>query len=365
MRRRSSAQATSRNRRRARARRLRYASDTEPGIRRRRVGKGFSYRAPDGTRVCDPAVLARIRALAIPPAYGDVWICADARGHLQATGRDARGRKQYRYHADWRDWRDARKFRRLLRFGARLPALRAALRRDIARDGLPREKVMAIMARVMMATSMRVGSPEYARTNHSYGLTTLRSRHVVFRRDGRALFRFPGKGGKPWETPLADRRLVRLVKQCARLPGRALFQYQDAEGVHAAGARQFNDYLRATMGERFSAKDFRTWAGTLTVTALLARTPVPTRGGERARRAVVRDAIAVAADQLGNTAAICRRAYVCPRVLEGWRTGLLQRVVPSDAPPHSRRLEKSALRFLERCMDDDHGRGGKAARRTT
>jgi DNA topoisomerase IB len=210
--------------RRARTGALRHASDCEPGITRRRAGRGFVYLDAKGARVRDEATLARVRALAIPPAYTDVWICADRRGHLQATGRDARGRKQYRYHVAWQHRRDARKYRRLLRFAERLPALRARQRRDRRLDGLPRDKVLAIMTAVMMATSIRIGNAEYARSNHSYGLTTLRSRHVTFGRDGTVTFRFPGKSGQKREALIADRRLVRLVRRCSRLPGPALFQ---------------------------------------------------------------------------------------------------------------------------------------------
>ncbi|MES2403951.1 MAG: DNA topoisomerase IB [Pseudomonadota bacterium] len=337
--------------RRARARALRYVSDGEPGIRRRRVGRGFAYLDADGKRVHDEATLARIRALAIPPAYADVWICADARGHLQATGRDARGRKQYRYHAAWQDRRDAKKYRRLLRFAERLPALRARLRRDRRLDGLPRDKVLAVMTAVMMATSIRVGNAEYARTNHSYGLTTLRSRHVTFRRDGTAVLRFAGKSGQKREAELTDRRLVRLVRRCSRLTGPALFQYDD-DGVHRrATAAQLNDYLRDTLGERFSAKDFRTWAGTLTVIACLACTPLPERGGKRAQRAAIKHAIDVAAERLGNTPAVARKAYVCPQVLDGWVAGDLHRFVPEADVTHPRRLEKRAIRLLRHCLD--------------
>ena len=337
--------------RRARARALRYVNDGEPGIRRRRVGRGFAYLDADGKRVHDEATLARIRALAIPPAYADVWICADARGHLQATGRDARGRKQYRYHAAWQDRRDAKKYRRLLRFAERLPALRARLRRDRRLDGLPRDKVLAVMTAVMMATSIRVGNAEYARTNHSYGLTTLRSRHVTFRRDGTAVLRFAGKSGQKREAELTDRRLVRLVRHCSRLTGPALFQYDD-DGVHRrATAAQLNDYLRDTLGERFSAKDFRTWAGTLTVIACLACTPLPERGGKRAQRAAIKHAIDVAAERLGNTPAVARKAYVCPQVLDGWVAGDLHRFVPEADVTHPRRLEKRAIRLLRHCLD--------------
>ncbi len=332
-------------------RKLRYASDREPGIVRRRTGRGFVYLDAKGVRVRDEATLARIRALAIPPAYVDVWICADRRGHLQATARDARGRKQYRYHVAWRHSRDARKYRRLLRFGQRLPALRVRLRRDRRLEGLPRDKVLAVMTAVMMATSIRVGNAEYARTNHSFGLTTLRSRHVTFARGGTATLRFPGKGGQTREAVLTDRRLVRQVRRCSRLSGPALFQYDD-EGVHRrATAAQLNEYLRDSLGERFSAKDFRTWAGTLTVIACLARTPLPARGGERAKRAAVRRAIAAAAEELGNTPAVARKSYVCPQVVTGWLGGDLHRRVPADRVGRPRRLEKAAIRFLKHCLD--------------
>jgi DNA topoisomerase IB len=304
-----------------------------------------------GARVCDEATLARIRALAIPPAYTDVWICADRRGHLQATGRDARGRKQYRYHVAWQHRRDARKYRRLLRFAERLPALRARQRRDRRLDGLRRDKVLAIMTAVMMATSIRIGNAEYARTNHSYGLTTLRSRHVTFGRDGTATFRFPGKSGQEREAVLADRRLVRLVRRCSRLAGPVLFQYED-EGEHRrATAAEINEYLRDTLGERFSAKDFRTWAGTLTVIACLARTPLPARGGARARHAMIKHAIDLASEQLGNTPAVARKAYVCPQVLDAWMAGDLHRLVPEGDAAHPRRLEKKAIRLLRHCLD--------------
>src|SRR6185312_4219560 len=326
--------------RHARVRELRRASDREAGITRRRAGRGFVYLDATGARIRDEADLARIRALAIPPAYSDVWICADRRGHLQATGRDARGRKQYRYHVAWQHRREAKKYRRLLRFAQWLPVLRARLHRDCRLEGLPRDKVLAIMTEVMMATSIRVGNAEYARTNHSYGLTTLRSRHVTFGRDGTALFHFPGKSGQTRESVLADRRLARLVRRCSRLPGPALFQYEDDGEHRRATASQLNDYLHDTLGERFSAKDFRTWAGTLTVIAGLARTPLPARSGMRARRAAIRHAIDLAAEQLGNTPAVARKAYVCPQVIDAWVIGDLHRLVPDADAAYPRRLEK-------------------------
>jgi DNA topoisomerase IB len=206
------------------------------------------------------------------------------------------------------------------------------------------------MTAVMMATSIRVGNAEYARTNHSYGLTTLRTRHVTFRRDGTAVLSFPGKSGQKREAELNDRRLVRLVRRCSRLSGPSLFQYDD-EGVHRrATAAQLNEYLRDTLGERFSAKDFRTWAGTLAVIACLAGTPLPVRGGKRARRAAIKHAIDLAAEELGNTPAVARKAYVCPQVLDGWVTGDLHRLVPEADVAHRGRLEKRAIRLLRRCL---------------
>lgn len=334
------------------AARLHYVGDSEPGITRRRAGKGFAYRTAKGKPVRATSTLKRIRALAIPPAYRDVWICSDPKGHLQATGRDARARKQYRYHPDWRKFRDADKYRRLVRFGQRLPALRRRLRKDLGLAGLPHEKVLAVVVSLLMETRIRIGNDEYASSNHSYGLTTLRSRHVKFLRDGRAHFHFRGKSGQKNETVLDDKRLARLVRRCQRLPGQALFQYVDDEGDrHRVDSTQVNDYLRDTMGEAFSAKDFRTWVGTLTAIALLARTPLPDGGGERAQRTTIANIIKSVAVALGNTAAVCRKAYICPEIFDPWRSGDLQRIVPAAVVGHPRQLETRALRLLKRCLN--------------
>ena len=330
---------------------LHYSSDAEPGITRRRVGRGFAYYAPGGRQVRDRRVLSRIRSLAIPPAYRDVWICTDAAGHLQATGRDARGRKQYRYHPQWRENRDTEKYRRLLRFGKALPVLRRRLRSDLARTGLPREKVLAVVVSLLLETRIRIGNDEYANSNHSYGLTTLRSRHVGFLRSGRARFHFRGKSGQVREVILDDRRLARLVRSCQRLPGQALFQYLDDDGErHPVDSTQVNAYIRDAMGEEFSAKDFRTWVGTLTAIALLARTPLPEEGGERAQRASIAAIVKEVAAELGNTPAVCRKAYVCPDVFESWQSGGLHPLVPEAAVSHPRQLEAKALRLLRRCL---------------
>jgi DNA topoisomerase IB len=330
---------------------LRYASDFEPGISRQRAGRGFAYRDPSGRPVRDHATLSRIRALAIPPAYRDVWICADPAGHLQATGRDARGRKQYRYHPQWRAQRDTEKYRRLLRFGRALPALRRRLRGDLARQGLPREKVMAVVVSLLLETRIRIGNDEYASSNHSYGLTTLRSRHVAFLRSGRARFHFRGKSGQVREVILDDRRLARLVRSCQKLPGQMLFQYVDDDGeLHPVDSTQVNEYIHERMGDGFSAKDFRTWVGTLAAIGMLARTPLPQKGGERARRAAIAGIVKDVASHLGNTPAVCRKAYICPDVFEAWREGALHRLVPEADVVHSRKLERRALQLLKRCL---------------
>lgn len=322
-----------------------YVSDSEPGISRRRSGKGFSYRAPDGSVVRDPATLQRIRALAIPPAYTEVWICRNARGHLQATGRDARKRKQYRYHAQWSAVRGDGKFDRIVAFGRALPKLRRTLRRDLALTGYPREKVLAIVVAVMAETLMRVGNTGYTRDNKSFGLTTLRNRHAEFVRDGRARLRFKGKGGQDNEVVLDDRRLVKLVRGVQQLPGQALFQYRDDEGkVQPVDSGEVNDYLRSATGESFTAKDFRTWGGTLAAVQLLAATAPPAESAERELQQLQNEVIKSVADALGNTPAVCRKAYIDPCVFVGWRDGSLQRA--SAESRGERQWERAALKFL-------------------
>ncbi|MGH7582569.1 MAG: DNA topoisomerase IB [Gemmatimonadales bacterium] len=295
----------------ARAADLHHISDARPGIRRHRHGAGFSYRNAEGTPVHDRRVLGRIRALAIPPAWTEVWISPDPAGHLQATGRDARGRKQYRYHPRWRAVRDATKYHRMAAFGAALPAIRKAVGRDLARPGVPREKVMAIVVRLLETTMARIGNEEYARDNGSFGLTTLEHRHVDLH--GQAIrFRFRGKGGKVHEIRVADRRLARLVRRCRELPGHVLFQYLDDEGVpHAIDSTDVNAYLRDVSGDDFTAKDFRTWAGTV-----LAARQLPAAAD--ADPVDLHDAVALVATQLGNTPAVCRRCYIHPAVLEAF-----------------------------------------------
>lgn len=300
----------------ARAAQLRYVSDSRPGIRRKVAGTGFTYIDGQDTRVEDEAVLARIRALAIPPAWTDVWICKLPHGHLQASGRDARGRKQYRYHARWRKIRDEAKYDRMLKFGAALPRIRECVEGHLRLTKLSREKVLAIVTRLLATTFIRVGNEEYARTNNSFGLTTLQDRHVKI--SGATIrFRFRGKSGKEHQITLANRRLARLVKSCQDLPGQDLFQYIDENGEpQPIDSGDVNAYLREIAGEDFTAKDFRTWAGTLLTAQLLDEYP----GVESvtAAKAACGNAVKEVARQLGNTPAICRACYIHPGVLAGF-----------------------------------------------
>jgi DNA topoisomerase-1 len=295
---------------------LRYVSDAGPGIRRRRASRGFRYVGDDGKPIRDLDTLRRIKRLAIPPAWVDVWICPDPRGHLQAVGRDAKGRKQYRYHPRWREVRDATKYARMIAFGRGLPALRRRVARDLALPGLPRDKVLATVVRLLEATRIRVGNEEYARKNRSYGLTTLRSQHVKV--DGATLrFEFRGKGGKRHAVGVADRRLARVVRRCQDLPGYELFQYIDDDGSRQAiDSADVNEYLRGISGQDFTAKDFRTWEGTVQAARELQKC-----AGSRPTKRAVAQAIASVAEQLGNTPAICRRCYVHPAVLEAYLSG--------------------------------------------
>lgn len=329
-----------------------YVNDTDPGISRRGVGKGFGYRMPNGRAVRDAKTLDRIRALAIPPAYRDVWICVKPRGHLQATGRDARRRKQYRYHAKWQDTRGDGKFERVIAFAEALPRLRRRLRADLKLRGLPRDKVLAIVVALMAETLARVGNDEYARSNKSFGLTTLRDRHVAFLRGGRARLKFRGKGGQEYDLELDDARLVKLVRACQEIPGQALFQYRDDDGKRQpVDSGAVNGYLQQAMGTSFTAKDFRTWGGTLQAFRLLAATPLPESvdDGAPAESALTRAEKAVVvqvADVLGNTPAVCRKSYIDPSLFAGWRDGALQR--STHGARGSRQWEQAALRYLKR-----------------
>ncbi len=324
-----------------------YVSDSAPGIRRERTSESFSYVKPDNRPLRDPKEIARINKLAIPPAYENVWICVNPRGHLQATGRDARGRKQYRYHPEWREVRDGAKFERMVDFGAALPRLRLRLRRDLALPGLPREKVLAVLVSLLDATRVRIGNAEYARDNNSFGLTTLRNRHVEFVRDGKLLFRFRGKGGAEHEIAVDDRRLAHLVRKCHQLPGQRLFQYLDDAGERRpVDSDQVNAYLRDAMGADFTAKDFRTWGATLRAIALMAATPLPESASERELNACIVAAIKRVATELRNTPAVCRKSYINPLVFSAWRSGALHNAISEDISAAPRKAEKLALVFL-------------------
>lgn len=288
--------------------RLRYVTDTEPGLARRRNGRGFAYFDARGRRIRSERVLQRIRGLAIPPAYDDVWICATPDGHLQATGRDARGRKQYRYHAAWRTQRDRSKFERTIAFGERLPSLRRRIRRDLRERGVTRQRVLAALLRLLDRTRIRVGNEEYARSNRSFGLSTLRTRHVSVRGDA-IRFAFRGKSGRMHEVEVEDPRVARTLRRCRELPGQLLFQYVDRGKPHKLTSSDINDYLRDAMGEEFTAKDFRTWSASVIVARELFDPAIGTPPSPR-------EAIRIAADELGNTPAVCQRAYVHPAVLE-------------------------------------------------
>ncbi len=338
-----------------------YVSDGDPGIRRVRAGKGFAYRTSAGRRVRNAAVLARIRDLAIPPAYTQVWICASTRGHLQATGRDARNRKQYRYHARWSAVRGKGKFSRVIEFAERLPRLRRHLRTDLARAGLLREKVLAVAVSVLAETLVRVGNEQYARSNSSYGLTTLRERHIAFLRAGRARLRFRGKSGQTQDIAIDNARLTRVLRRCQQLPGQALFQYLDDAGKRQRiDSGMVNDYLRNAMDGEFTAKDFRTWGGTVEAIAVLARTPLPERGGERACAHVIAGVVKEVATRLRNTPAVCRASYIHPLVFAAWRDGSLQQFVPAASAVHPRQLETASLRLLRKHL---RSAGGAPVRR--
>ena len=312
---------------------LRYSSDNRPGITRRRSGSSFNYLTPDGRVLRDRAELYRIVSLVIPPAWKDVWISPDPRGHLQATGRDARGRKQYRYHPRWRQIRDETKYYRLIGFAQALPGVRRRTDTDLRRAGLPKEKVLAAVVQLLEKTLIRVGNDEYARQNRSFGLTTLRNAHVEVS-GGRVRFAFRGKSGVEHEVDLDDRRLARVVTACRDLPGYELFQYLDDQGRRQTiESSDVNGYLRQVAGEDFTSKDFRTWSGTV-LAAQLLRALAPFSSETQAKGNIVR-AIESVAKRLGNTKAVCRKCYIHPAVLEAYLDGTLP-------PPAARRPRASA-----------------------
>jgi len=329
---------------------LRYVCDDQPGIRRVHGRLGFRFIAPNGKVIRNAAEVRRLRALAIPPAWTDVWICTDPRGHLQATGRDARGRKQYRYHAQWRACRDGNKYGRMEAFAAALPKIRARVAADLARSGLSREKVLAAVVQLLEKSLIRVGNEEYARQNKSFGLTTLQDKHVQVK--GSTLrFEFRGKSGVRHSVTVDDRRLARIVKQCRDLPGQDLFQYIDDDGRRCdVTSGDVNAYLKEITGEDFTAKDFRTWAGTvLAATALRELDKVESK--TQANKNVVK-AIEAVAGVLGNTRAVCRKSYVHPAVIDAYVDGsmaqALKRVTSTAKNARLRPDEAAVLALLQR-----------------
>ena len=309
---------------------LRYVSDAKPGIARHGEGGRFRYVSAQGRVVRDGHTLARIRSLVIPPAWREVWICAQADGHLQATGRDARGRKQYRYHPRWREVRDETKYGRMAAFARALPRIRAQVHRDLARRGLPREKALAVAVRLLETTLIRIGNSEYARANSSFGLTTLRERQV--RVEGATLrFRFRGKSGVQHEVAHTDRRIAAIVRRMQDLPGEEIFQYVDESGAaRSIESADVNAYLREIAGDDFTSKDFRTWAGTVLAATALHELG-PARSQAEAKRNIV-TAIEAVSRLLGNTRAVCRKCYVHPIVLEAYADGRLAAAMKSRAP---------------------------------
>ncbi|MHA6139713.1 DNA topoisomerase IB [Pseudomonas mohnii] len=321
---------------------LHYVDDTQPGIRRKKQRGKFCYFDPAGQRITAPDEIRRINALAVPPAYTDVWICADPRGHLQATGRDARGRKQYRYHPRWREVRDLDKYSRLRDFGLALPKLRKRLEALLAAPGFSRDKVMATVITLLDATLIRVGNTQYARDNRSYGLTTLRNRHVEI--NGSAiLFQFRGKSGVEHQITVKDRRLARIIKRCQEIPGQNLFQYLDENGErHSITSSDVNAYLQTLTGADFTAKDYRTWAGSALALAVLRE--LQWQPESEAKRHVV-EMVKNVARQLGNTPAVCRKCYIHPAVLEGFVLGTLVQL-PRPRMRKGLRAEEVGLAML-------------------
>lgn len=331
---------------------LRYVSDNQPGFRRRKNGKGFVYSKPDGEPVRDRALLQRIRALAIPPAWTDVWICPRANGHIQATGRDAKGRKQYRYHPDFREARDSTKYEHMIEFARALPTIRARVAADMARPGLCREKVLATIVQLLESTLIRVGNEDYAKDNKSYGLTTLRDPHV--RVNGTELrFNFQGKSGKVWRLRVKDRRIAKIIRACQDLPGQALFQYFDDTGqLQDVESSDVNEYLRDITGTDVTAKDFRTWAGT--VLAANALREIEARDDGAKTKKNVKAAIEQVATRLGNTVTICRKCYVHPDIVTCYLSGSLTEDLARKIKPRHRKAlaglspdETAVLMLLE------------------
>ena len=333
---------------------LRYVTDAKPGFTRRKSGTSFRYFDTDGKQIKDEIRLKRIRSLVIPPAWTDVWICPTANGHLQATGRDARKRKQSRYHPRWRAVRDETKYERMKLFGEALPAVRERVEADLGRSGLPREKVLATIVRLLEITFIRIGNEEYARENQSYGLTTMRNKHVDVE-GSKVHFKFRGKSGKSHAIDVQDKRLARIVKKCQDLPGYELFQYLDEEGEpRSVDSSDVNEYLQAITNEQFTAKDFRTWAGTVLACALLREAGGCEEQSQTETKKNVVQAIAAVAERLGNTPSVCRKCYVHPVVIESYVGGTMVKAFEEQVKKevtksiHSlRQEERDLLHLLE------------------
>ncbi|MGO4511104.1 DNA topoisomerase IB [Bradyrhizobium sp. 2TAF36] len=335
---------------------LRYVSDSAPGYTRKRTGTTFSYYDKDGKRITDATVIRRIKSIGIPPAYESVWICPSANGHIQATGIDARGRKQYRYHPKWRELRDQNKYEHIIQFAAALPTLRERIAADMKRDGLPREKVLATIVSLLEKTLIRVGNAEYAEKNKSYGLTTMRRKHVAVDR-GVLRFDFTGKSGKQWKLRVEDKRIAAIVKRCAEIPGHELFKYLDDDGQpRTVYSGDVNAYIKDITGEDFSAKDFRTWAGTVLAALALAELKKYDSQAEAKRNVVA--AIERVSKQLGNTPAICRKCYVHPEVLNAYMSGDLVKMIEAKVAQKFKRQyakltsdEIMVMAFLRKRLD--------------
>ncbi|HEX6771255.1 MAG TPA: DNA topoisomerase IB [Acidobacteriaceae bacterium] len=345
---------------------LRYVSDADPGICRKRRGKGFTYVGPNGETVRDQKTLVRIRSLVIPPAWTNVWICASPNGHLQATGRDAKGRKQSRYHPRWREVRDETKYERMLSFGAALTTIRAQVEQDLSAPGLPRRKIMASIVRLMETTLIRVGNEEYARTNHSYGLTTMHDRHA--RVEGSTItFKFKGKSGKSHTIDVSDRRLAKIIRRCQDIPGYELFQYIDDEGAtHSVDSADVNEYLREISQQDFTAKDFRTWYGSVLAFSTLGLLD-PFESATQSKKNVV-EAIKSVAERLGNTPSVCRKCYVHPALLDCYLAGSMNGATKNGSKPavHAARAsqglsaeECGLIHLLERALPDSKVSAGR------
>lgn len=342
----------------ARAARLRYMDDSMPGYARRRSGKAFSYYGKKDNLIREPAVLRRIKSLAIPPAWTDVWICPYENGHIQATGRDAKGRKQYKYHSSWIEIRDEVKYNRVLQFARALPAIRAAMDRDMQLRGLSRRKVVAAVLKMLELTLIRVGNQEYARDNKTFGLTTMQNKHVEIS-GSKMRFRFKGKSGVQRDVAISEARLARIVRKCQDLTGQHLFEYIDEEGaVQQVSSDDVNEYLREISGQDFTAKDFRTWAGT--VLASMALQEFQQFDSEAKAKKNVVEAVRAVAARLGNTPAVCRKCYVHPAILDAYMEGSLLETVKAraeqeleDALPGLRAEEGAVLAFLQRRLTQE------------